>query len=146
MPWLIASPGHQQPWYWLCSIYWSLPFWGRIYHVLSAKSDLFQLSYRSLEVQADTHKYRIVTTTPHGGRRIELHLSISTLLIDWSWVQTWNIRVTGLFCHEAPRHNTRHRRTVNMDFFSWDLFHFGGHVCTLECTRYVKHSKMWEWS
>ena len=24
MPWLLPSPGHQQPWYWLCSINWSL--------------------------------------------------------------------------------------------------------------------------
>ena len=26
MPWLLASPGHQQPWYWLCMISRSLSF------------------------------------------------------------------------------------------------------------------------
>ena len=27
MPWLFESPGHQQPWHWLCSIKWVLALW-----------------------------------------------------------------------------------------------------------------------
>ena len=30
MPWLLTSPGHQQPWYWLCRIGRFLSYWGRI--------------------------------------------------------------------------------------------------------------------
>ena len=30
MPWLLMSPGHQQPWYWLCRISRSGLTWGRI--------------------------------------------------------------------------------------------------------------------
>ena len=30
MPWLLTSPGHQQPWYWLCRIGMSWLIWGRI--------------------------------------------------------------------------------------------------------------------
>ena len=30
MPWLLTSPGHQQPWYWLCRIGKSLSYCGRI--------------------------------------------------------------------------------------------------------------------
>ena len=30
MPWLLASPGHQQPWYWLCMIIRSLSSYGKI--------------------------------------------------------------------------------------------------------------------
>ena len=26
MPWLLTSPGHQHPWYWLCRIGWSLAY------------------------------------------------------------------------------------------------------------------------
>ena len=30
MPWLLASPGHHHPWYWLCRINGPCPPWGRI--------------------------------------------------------------------------------------------------------------------
>ena len=34
MPWLLASPGHQQPWYWLCRIGRSLSYSGRNFNYL----------------------------------------------------------------------------------------------------------------
>ena len=30
MPWLLTSPGHQQPWYWLCRICRFLSYYGRM--------------------------------------------------------------------------------------------------------------------
>ena len=35
MPWLLASPGHQQPWYWLCRIGRSLSYSRRSFNYLS---------------------------------------------------------------------------------------------------------------
>ena len=34
MPWLLASPGYQQPWYWLCRIGRSLPYLRRNFNYL----------------------------------------------------------------------------------------------------------------
>ena len=34
MPWLLASPGHQQPWYWLCRIGMSLSYSRRTFNYL----------------------------------------------------------------------------------------------------------------
>ena len=40
MPWLLASPGHLQPWYWLCRIYWSLS---------SVRNDFIYPSHHSID-------------------------------------------------------------------------------------------------
>ena len=69
MPWLLASPSHQQPWYWTCRINRALP---------SIRKDFNYMRHLSVDLR-NHRKCRYVVSLTHWGR--VMHICIGKLTI-----------------------------------------------------------------
>ena len=77
MPWLLASPGHQHPWYWPCRIGRSVPY---------LRKDFNYLCHINVE---EWHKMWIYVYVPSRARInswIELELIINSIQFSMNWI------------------------------------------------------------
>ena len=86
MSWLLASPGHQQPWYWLCKLGRSLSFtWGRISITcaISVRRKHRNCKYMFMFLLKKIARKELNTDAPSG---------ICKLRIPWhlDFVNVWN--------------------------------------------------------
>ena len=91
MPWLLASPCHQQPYYWLRSIFWSLSY--HVLHKRSVKKQCQKLGNIFVRRTSYFWALRSFTMFTSPLFHIKLH-SLNTVLLSGFQSSRWALKST----------------------------------------------------